>query len=91
MALFLCCLLGIVSLVYGQPLCEFICKFGQYTSIDLVPEHQLINACGIQLDWQHPMSPTALTTLERSSRSLMLDQELVLIHQPGIATPILVV
>ncbi len=42
---------------------------------------------GIQLDWHHPMSPLALTTLERSSRSLMLDQELILIHQPGIATP----
>ena len=37
------------------------------------------------------MSPLVLTTLERSSRSLMLDQELILIHQPGIATLTLVV
>ena len=42
---------------------------------------------GIQLDWQQAMSLVALTALERSSHSLMLDQELVLIHQPGIATP----
>ncbi len=56
--------------------------------LGLVSEHQLY---GIQFDWQHPMSPMALTTLEKSSRSLMLDQELVLIHQPGIATPFLVV
>ncbi len=47
---------------------------------------------GIQLDWQHPMSTLALTTLERSSHSLMLDQELALIHHvPGIATPITLV
>ncbi len=46
---------------------------------------------GIQIDWQHPMSPMAPTILERSSRSLMLDQELVLIHEPGIATLTLVV
>ncbi len=37
------------------------------------------------------MSPMALTTLERSSRSLMLDQVLLVIHEPGIATPTLVV
>ncbi len=43
---------------------------------------------GIQFDWHHPMSPLTLTTLEISSRSLMLDQELVLTHHvPGIATP----
>ncbi len=42
---------------------------------------------GIQFDWHHPLSPLELTTLERLSRSLMLDQELVLIHEPGIATP----
>ncbi len=46
---------------------------------------------GIQLDWHHPMSPMVLTTLERSSRSLMLEQELLAIHEPGIATPTLVV
>ncbi len=54
-------------------------------------EHQLYIVIGIQLDWQHPMSPLALTTLERSSRSLMLDQDLVLIHEPGIATSITLV
>ncbi len=36
-------------------------------------------------------SDMALTTLERSFCSLMLDQELLLIHKPGIATPSLVV
>ncbi len=49
--------------------------------------HQLLYY-GIQIDWHHPMSPLVLTTLERSSHSLMLDldQELILIHEPGIAT-----
>ena len=40
----------------------------------------------LQCDW-HQLIILALTTLERSSRSLMLDQELLLIHQPGIASP----
>ena len=33
------------------------------------------------------MSSMTLTTLERSSHSLMLDQELVVHHAPGFATP----
>ncbi len=40
---------------------------------------------GIQFDWHHPLSPLALTTLEMSSRSLMLDLQQEL--EPGIATP----
>ncbi len=52
-------------------------------NIDLVD----LSIIGIQFDLHHPMSPLTLTTLERSSHSLMLDQQLVLIHQPGIATP----
>ncbi len=63
--------------------------------LNLVPCMEIIKQSiyynGIQIDWQHPMNPMALTTLERSSHSLMLDQELVLIHELGIATPSLVV
>ncbi len=58
----------------------------------LVPEYPLMEY--IQSDWHQPMRPLLLTIPERSSRSLMLDQDqyLVLIyHVPGCATPTLVV
>ncbi len=34
--LFLCCLLGSVSLVYGQPLSELICSATSYSACSLI-------------------------------------------------------